>query len=117
MPRNLKLLKRVPTLFEAHAIRGHLNSHNITCSIPDEMTGSTQPHLLLALGDFRIMVHGHNFDEATSILRELDAEHNQNTENNVIVKRGVFNILTSIVIYIVSGMPCPLRKKTDKKTL
>lgn len=49
MPENLKLLKRVPTLFEAHAIRGHLDSHGITCSIPDEMTGSTQPHLLLHL--------------------------------------------------------------------
>ncbi|PCI56908.1 MAG: hypothetical protein COB36_01145 [Alphaproteobacteria bacterium] len=117
MPENLKLLKRASTLFEAHAIRGHLDSHGITCSIPDEMTGSTQPHLLLALGDFRIMVHGHDFDEAASILRELDAENDKHTQNDTPVRKSRMAVLASIAIYIVTGMPCPIRNKTDKKPL
>ncbi len=68
----LKLLKKVPTLFEAHAIRGHLESHDITSYIPDEMTIANHWHLQLALGDFRIMVHNQDYQKAISLLQKIE---------------------------------------------
>lgn len=72
MKENLKLLKKVQNQFEAHAIRGLLESHDIRCYIPDEMTISAHGQLQQVFGNFRLMVHSQDHEKAQIILKELE---------------------------------------------
>ena len=75
MQENLKLLKKVQNQFEAHAIRGFLASHDIECYIPDEMTISAHGQLQQVFGNFRLMVHASDLENARAILKDM--EHNE----------------------------------------
>ena len=71
---NLKLLRKVQNQFKAHAIRGLLQSNDIECYIPDEMTISAHGQLQQVFGNFRLMVHTDDYDDAIRILEDTENE-------------------------------------------
>ena len=54
--------------FEAHVIRGKLESNDIPCFLYDENTFRAMSHLSLAISGIRVMVRSEDYNKAAEIL-------------------------------------------------
>ncbi|MBI1301020.1 MAG: hypothetical protein GC137_05085 [Alphaproteobacteria bacterium] len=106
MDGNIKVIKKAGSQFEAHAVRGFLESYGIKAFIADEMTLTTHWHLQFALGDMRVLVKEEHYERAQALLKEMECD-----KKETVKPRSFSNILGSLLLSFVSGAPSQLRKK------
>lgn len=104
------------SVFEAHAIRGFLESHGIACFIADEHLINADWALKHAVGDVRINVYEDRLEEAKVLLRDLGTEIKTEEQPEREQKSpSFFNIVLSAIITFFSGVPTPVKDKNRKK--
>ena len=81
MGEEFKLLKTFLNPVEANITKGLLESNGIEAFIFDENTLSVDPILTTALGGIRLMVRSSDYEDALSIIKEVDEENIREESN------------------------------------
>lgn len=123
MTSSLIELTKVDTVFEAHAIRGLLESYDIPSYLPDEATINVAWFYKHALGDHRINVHECDYERAVEIIKEFTQDHpseepeiSDMKERKPSPGRNPVRLLLSTLLTIFSGIPTPLKRKKRHET-
>ncbi len=110
MRHTLIEITKVDSLFEAHAIRGFLESHDIQCFIANEYHAGIAWDLRYALGDMRLNVLEKDYNIAKALLQET--KHTQAQEP--IKVQPISNWVTSFLWTLLSGVPTPIKHRNNK---
>tara|TARA_R110001592_G_scaffold16881_20_gene71812 strand:+ start:1176 stop:1529 length:354 start_codon:yes stop_codon:yes gene_type:complete len=109
--RTLVEIKKVDTAFEAYAIKGFLENHDIACFIADEYLINADWALKQALGDVRLNIYEQDYDKAKQL---LDETQDTKPQRKPPPKQPWFNTLISLFLTLLFAVPVPLKKKHKK---
>jgi hypothetical protein len=113
-------LTKADSVFEAHAIRGFLESHNIKCIIADEHLVNANWAIKHAIGDIRLNVYAHDIEKAKMLLEntgstEDEPSPNTKTEETKPQKTPIIKWLISIFLTIFMSAPIPFKNRKKNR--
>ena len=113
-------LTKADSVFEAHAIRGFLESHNIKCIIADEHLVNANWAIKHAIGDIRLNVYAHDIEKAKILLKNAGSSKEESTPNTKAEetnqqKASVIKWLISIFLTIFMSAPIPFKNRKKNR--
>ncbi len=106
MNHTLVEIKKADSIFEAHSIRGFLESHDIPCFISNEQFISVNWMYKHAVGGIRLNIFETDVQKANTLLLSIE-EEKPNTQKQ---HQPFGRIFLSCILTFFSGIPTPLRK-------